>query len=83
MSKAVFKAYQQNQMYLIPPSIEEMIKENHPVRIVNQVIEKINIKPLLRLYKGGGASSYNPKMLLKVLVYSYLKNISAAGRWRR
>jgi transposase len=80
MSKAIFKAYQQNQIYLIPPSIEEMIEENHPVRIVNQVIEKINIKPLLRLYKGGGASSYNPKMLLKVLVYSYLKNIYSSRK---
>lgn len=80
MSKAVFKAYQQNQIYLIPPSIEEMIEENHPVRIVNQVIEKINIKPLIKLYKGGGASSYNPKMLLKVLVYSYLKNIYSSRK---
>lgn len=52
-----------------------MIELNHPVRVVNEVIENINIKPLLNLYKGGGSSSCNPKMLLKVLVYSYLKNI--------
>jgi transposase len=46
-----------------------MIEENQQVRIVKEVIEKVNIKPLVKLYKGGGASSYNPKMLLKVLVY--------------
>jgi transposase len=67
-------------MYLLPPSIEEMIEENHPVRIVNKVIEKINIKPLLKLYKGGGTSSYNPKMLLKVLVYGYLRNIYSSRK---
>jgi transposase len=45
-----------------------------------KLIEKINIKPLLRQYKGGGSSSYNPRMLLKVLVYSYLKNIYSSRR---
>jgi len=80
MPEVIFKPYQQNQMFLIPPSIEEMIEKKHPVRVVNEVIEQINIKPLLRLYKGGGSSSYNPKMLLKVLVYSYLKNIYSSRK---
>ncbi|MBA4407749.1 hypothetical protein C0389_10775 [bacterium] len=55
--------------------IEEMIGSNHPVRIVNSVIEQINIKSLEKQYKGRGTSSYPPRMLLKVLVYSYLRNI--------
>jgi transposase len=80
MSDPIFKPYQQNQLYLLPPSIEELISENHPVRVVNRIIEKINIKPLLKLYKGGGTSSYNPKMLLKVLVYAYLKNIYSSRK---
>jgi len=80
MPKVIFKPYHQNQMYILPPSIEEMIESKHPVRIVNEVIEKINIKPLLKLYKGGGTSSYNPKMLLKVLVYAYLKNVYSSRK---
>ena len=80
MPEVIFKPYQQNQMLLIPPSIEEMIEEKHPVRVVNAIIEKINIKPLIKLYKGGGASSYNPKMLLKVLVYGYLRNIYSSRK---
>ena len=74
MIEPVFKPYHQNQLFLFPPSIEEMIDKNHSVRVVNEVIEKIDIKPLLKLYSGGGTSSYNPKMLLKVIVYGYLKN---------
>jgi len=80
MSKVVFKPYEQNQMFLLPPSIEEMITQNHPVRIVSKIIDRINIKPLLRLYKGGGSSSYNAKMMLKVMVYSYLKNIYSSRK---
>ena len=80
MAKPIFKPYEQNQMYLLPPSIEEMIEKNHPVRVVNEVIEKINIEPLIKLYPGGGTSSFNPKMLLKVLVYAYLKNIYSSRK---
>jgi transposase len=78
--KVIFKPYNQNQISLLPPSMEEMIEEKHPVRIVNAVIEQINIKPLEKQYKGGGASSYSPRMLLKVLVYSYLRNIYSSRK---
>ena len=80
MGKPIFKPYEQNQMYLLPPSIEEMIEKNHPVRVVNEIIEKINIEPLIKLYPGGGTSSFNPKMLLKVLVYAYLRNIYSSRK---
>ena len=75
-----FKPYRQNQAYLLPPSLEEMIEKNHPVRIVSSVIDKINIEKIERQYKGGGTSSYSPRMLLKVLVYSYIKNIYSSRK---
>ena len=78
MSKAkrsvVFKAYTQNQAMLLPPSLDELIAADHPVRIVNQVLEKIDIEPLLKKYSGGGSSSFHPRMLLKVLVFAYINN---------
>jgi transposase len=80
MAEQVFKPYNQNQLYLIPPSIEEMIENPHPVRVVNEIIDKINIEPLLNLYEGGGTSSYHPKMLLKILVYSYLRNVYSSRK---
>jgi transposase len=70
----VFKAYTQNQAMLLPPSLDELIGADHPVRIVNQVLEKIDIEPLLKKYNGGGASSFHPRMLLKVLVFAYINN---------
>src|SRR4030043_1110507 len=78
--KALFKVYSPNQAYLFPPSVEDFIPENHPVRVVNQVIEQINIDPLIESYKGGGTSSYHPRMLLKVLVYAYLSNIYSSRK---
>jgi transposase len=78
--KVVFKNYTPNQTMLLPPSLEELIEQDHPVRIVNQVIEQIDIDALIKNYKGGGTSSYHPRMLLKVLVYAYLRNVYSSRR---
>ena len=74
-SNIVFKDYSPKQNLLFPPNLEELISENHPVRVVNRIIDGINIDGLLSSYKGGGTSSYHPRMLLKVIIYAYLRNI--------
>lgn len=79
-SEPVFKEYNTTQLMLLPPSLDEFIDANHPVRLVNRVIDKINVAPVLKKYKGGGTSSYNPRMLLKVLVYAYLCNIFSSRK---
>ena len=40
-----FKDYSPDQTLLLPPSLDEMIEANHPVRIVNRVIDQIEIDP--------------------------------------
>ena len=65
---------------LLPPSLEEMIPAGHMVRIVNEFIETIDLSALIATYKGGGTSSYHPKMLLKVLVYAYTKKIYSSRK---
>ena len=73
-SKVVFKDHNIKQNLLFPPNIGDLIPLNHPVRIVDQVIDQINISTLLDSYKGGGTSSYDPRMMLKVVIYGYLTN---------
>lgn len=75
MAKIVFKELTSNQNVLFPVSLSEKIAINHPVRVVNQVVDVLNIDNLLSKYKGGGTSSYHPRMMLKVLFYAYLNNI--------
>lgn len=79
-TKVVFKNYSPNQILLLPPSLEELIESNHPVRVVNQVIDSINIDPLIKKYKSGGTSSYHPRMMLKILVYAYLSNVYSSRK---
>jgi transposase len=76
----VFKHYDQQQILAIPPTLEQLIPQGHPVRVVNEVIDKINIEPLLKAYHIRGSSSYHPVLLLKVLVYGYVTNIYSSRK---
>lgn len=76
----VFKTYNQDQLMLLPPSLDELIEPNHPVQVVSRVIDQISLAPILEKYKGGGTSSYDPRMLLKVLVYSCFCNIFSSRK---
>lgn len=73
MSKktAIFKPDRQHQTWLFPPSLSEMIPAEHKVRLINSIIDGMNIDSILATYKGGGTSAYPPRTLLKILVYGY------------
>ena len=74
-NKVVYKPYVMGQPSLLPADLEEMIPENHLVRTVHEAIEQIDLSILYQQYEGGGTSSYHPKMMLKVLVYSYAERL--------
>lgn len=72
--KVVFKEYDPDQLTFLPYKLEELVPAGHPVRIVKQVVDAVDVKPIGRKYKGGGASSFHPRLMLKLLVYGYLTN---------
>ena len=76
----VFKQSNQYQAMLLPPSLDELIAPNHPVRAVAAILDGIDISSVVQLYKPGGTSSYHPRMLLKVLVYAYINNIYSSRK---
>ena len=65
---------------LLPPSLDELIAQNRPVRIVNKVLDQVDVQPLISKYKAGGTSSFHPRMLLKVLVFAYINNIYSSRK---
>lgn len=77
--KVVFKYYNMDQLKL-PMDVEVKIPEKHIVRTINEVIEDMNIDALVEKYKGGGTSSFHPKMMVKVIVYAYSQRIYSSRR---
>ena len=75
MAKVIFKSYNPNDNLLLPPCLGDYLPQNHPSRVVSAIIDRLDISGIEAGYKGGGTSSYDPKMLLKVIVYAYLNNV--------
>ena len=83
MAKVLFKEVAGTQPCLFPQDILDRIPPNHPVRLVNEVVDNLDISAIIRKYKGGGASSFHPRMMIKVLFYSYLCNIYSCRKIER
>ena len=75
MAKVTFKEYNQGQGVLFPMNIDSKIPKDSPVRLVNRIVDELDLTDIDFGYKGGGNSSYHPRMMLKVLFYAYLNNV--------
>ena len=74
-AKIHFRSHINNQTVLFPQRIDRDIAENDPVRLVNAVVDSLNLENFNRLYKERGRSPYHPRMMLKVILYAYMSNI--------
>src|SRR5690606_3629130 len=75
MANILFKSLPANSPELFPENIYERIPQNHAVRLVNEVVDHLDIDHILGQYKGGGTTSFHPRMMIKILFYAYLSNI--------
>ncbi len=74
MAKIHFRPYNPNQTVLFPQRIDENIADNDPVRMVDALVESLNLESFRKLYKECGRP-LPPKMMLKVILYAYMNNI--------
>ena len=80
MAKITFKSDNQKQNLLFPPSLDDLIPRTHSVRVVDSIIDRLDISDILSSYRGGGNSCFHPRVMLKILVYAYLNNIYSSRR---
>ncbi|MGM9795475.1 MAG: transposase [Candidatus Aphodosoma sp.] len=68
------KSYNNKRLFLtVNPSDD--IAENDPVRIVDAIVENLDLKEFKKLYREKGRCPYHPKMMLKIILYAYMNNI--------
>jgi len=73
--KAVFKSSSLHNLELFPVNIFDRISEHHPVKLIETVVDQLDLTHIMQGYKGGGTSAYHPRTMIKILFYSYLSNI--------
>lgn len=76
----VYQEYSMGQIFLLPRDLNEEIEPKHLVRVVHETVEKMDLRKVYEQYAGGGSTSYDPKMLLEVLIYAYSQQIFSSRK---
>jgi transposase len=66
-----FHSIDRNTDFLLPPSVQEWLPEDHLARYVVEVVENLGLSDLERAYAGKGSAAYHPAVLLSLLIYGY------------
>ena len=80
MQRYHFRPYSPNQTILFPQRIDKDIADDDPVRLISSIVESLDLSSFRKLYRERGRSPYDPKMLLKVVIYAYMNNIYSCRR---
>ena len=71
MSNIKFKEYNQSQLQLLPQDLESKIAPDHLARLISKAVDDMDLLFIEQTYSNDGQHAFNPRMLLKVLVYGY------------
>ncbi len=78
-----FRPVDRGTGYLLPPSVDEWLPENHLARFIVEVVENLSTTQLERDYAGRGSAAYHPNMLLALLVYGYATGVFSSRKIER
>ena len=74
----MFRKYDQNQQFLLPLSLDTFVPEDHIARIINDIIDAVDITAIESTYSENGSPAYHPRLMLKILLYGYMINIRSS-----
>ena len=69
--------------YLLPPSVDDWLAQDHLARFVVEVIDNMDLSQLTRKYAGRGSKAYHPATLLSILVYGYATGVFSSRKLER
>ena len=78
-----FIAVDRDTAYLLPPSVDEWLPQDHLARFVVEVVDQMDLSEMVRQYAGRGSAAYHPAMLLGLLVYGYATGVYSSRKIER
>ena len=80
-----FRPYDPNQILLLSPNLAEWLPAGHLARLINELVD--NVLDLSAVYASylelRGAPPYDPRLLLKLLLYGYASGVFSSRRLER
>lgn len=85
MITRTFRPYDPEEWWLLPPSPREWLPEDHLAYFLTDLVEELNLQPILATYGGvtRGTAPYHPQLLVTVLLYAYAVGIPASRQIAR
>jgi transposase len=78
-----FIPFTRDQEYLLPPSMNDWLPEDHLARFIVEVVDRLDLSKLIRRYSGCGSAAYHPALLLALLVYGYATGVFSSRKIER
>src|SRR5713226_5617094 len=85
MSKQ-FRDCHLDQLLLLPPSLQDWLPEGHLARFVAEVVEALDLSAIYARYEEGdgrGQAAYDPRMMVRLLIYGYCRGVASSRRIER
>jgi transposase len=79
LEMAYIQSYQ-DQAWLLPPSIEELIPEDHICFLIEAMVDSLDFETFDLRYAGAGHPAYHPRVLLKILVMGVMDRVRSSRR---
>ena len=72
-----FRPYEPDQMLLLPADLREWLPEGHLAHHVSDLVDGLDLTAFYGPYEGDGRRNapYEPRMMVKVLVYAYATGV--------
>ena len=69
--------------YLLPPSVDDWLNEDHLARYIVEVVDQLDLSRLTRQYAGRGSKAHHPATLLSILIYGYCTGVFSSRKLER
>lgn len=66
--------------HLFPPSVQDYLPEDHLARFIVEIVDKLDLRPLVEAYAGKGSQPYHPAMLVALLFYGYATGVFSSRK---
>ena len=77
-----FRSYNPKQPYLLPPSLDDWLPQDHLARFISETVDQMDLSALITAYRsnGQGSAAYHPAMMVKILLYAYCMGIPSSRK---
>lgn len=75
-----FKDTDRHSLFLMPPSLDDWVPENHLARFVLDIVSRLDLSPIRNSYAGRGSDAYPPNMMTALLFYAYATGVFSSRK---